>query len=294
MRYHHVDVFTGRPYSGNSLAVFPDSTGLQPDQMSLITKELRHFESIFLTATGDDHTFQARVFDLLEELPFAGHPVIGAACVLHALRGTGEEERWRLHMAARTVDVRTERRGPARFAALLDQGAAEFLTVPDESTRAELAAWFSLDVSDLDPALRPQVVSTGLRYLVLPVRGDALARARIAPPGLDGGLAELGAQFAYLLDAAALEGRHWNNDGLVEDVATGSGAGCVAAYLRRHDRLGDGAATTLHQGRFTGRPSEMTIRAHGAGPNIHSIEVGGEVVLVGQGCLDALPDGAHE
>jgi PhzF family phenazine biosynthesis protein len=120
-----------------------------------------------------------------------------------------------------------------------------------------------------------------------------LARARIAPPGLDGGLAELGAQFAYLLDVAASEGRHWNNDGLVEDVATGSGAGCVAAYLRRHDRLADGAATTLHQGRFTGRPSEMTIRAHGEGTNIHSVEVGGEVVLVGQGCLDALPNGSQ-
>jgi trans-2,3-dihydro-3-hydroxyanthranilate isomerase len=293
MRYHHVDVFTGRPYSGNSLTVFPDSTGLTSAQMSRITQELRHFESIFLTATDDDHTYRARVFDLLEELGFAGHPVIGAACVLHALRGTGQDERWRVQMAARTVDVRTERRAPMRFAALLNQGAADFLTVPDQSRRAELAAWFSLEVSDLDSELRPQVVSTGLRYLVLPVRGDALARARIAPPGLDSGLAELGAQFAYLLDAAALEGRHWNNDGLVEDVATGSGAGCVAAYLRRYDRLGDGVAATLYQGRFTGRPSEMTIRAHGVGPNIHSVEVGGEVALVGQGCLDALPDGSQ-
>ena len=107
MRYHHVDVFTSRPYSGNSLAVFPDSTGLKPEQMSQITKELRHFESIFLTGTDADHTFQARVFDLLEELPFAGHPVIGAACVLHALRGTGQEERWRVQLSVRTVDVRT-------------------------------------------------------------------------------------------------------------------------------------------------------------------------------------------
>ena len=292
MRYHHVDVFTARPYSGNSLSVFPDSSGLDLAQMGQITKELRHFESIFLTATDDDRTYEARVFDLLDELDFAGHPVVGAACVLHALHGAGQDERWSIRMTARTVDVRTKRRGTARYAALLDQGAAQFLAVPDECRRAELAAWFSLDVHDLDPALSPQVVSTGLRYLVLPVRGDALARARIAPPGLDGGLAGLGAQFAYLLDAAALEGRHWNNDGLVEDVATGSGAGCVAAYLRRHDRLGDGEATTLHQGRFTGRPSEMTIRAHGDGTTIHSVEVGGDVTLVGEGRLDSLPDGS--
>jgi trans-2,3-dihydro-3-hydroxyanthranilate isomerase len=290
LRYHHVDVFTAHPYSGNSLAVFPDSTGLDRAQMGQITKELRHFESIFLASTGDDRAYQARVFDLLDELDFAGHPVIGAACVLHTLRGAGKDERWVIRMTARTVEVRTERRGPARYAALLDQGAAEFLAVPDASRRAELAAWFALDADDLDPELPPQVVSTGLRYLVLPVRGDVLARARIAAPGLDGGLAGLGAQFAYLLDAAALEGRHWNNDGLVEDVATGSGAGCVAAYLRRHGRLGDGEAVTLHQGRFTGRPSEMTIRAHGNGGAIHSVEVGGDVILVGEGRLDALPD----
>lgn len=293
MHYLHVDVFTSRPYSGNSLAVFPDSTGLDSAQMSRITKELRYFESIFLTSTDDDHTFNARVFDLLDELTFAGHPVIGAACVLHALRGTGQDERWRIKMAARTVEVRTRQRGPLNFSAMLDQGAAEFLNLPDESRRAEFAAWFSLASSDLDPALRPQVVSTGLRYLVLPVRGDALARAQITRSGLDRGLAELGAQFAYLLDATALEGRHWNNDGVVEDVATGSGAGCVAAYLRRYDRLGDGVTTTLHQGRFTGRPTEMTICAHGSGTDIHSVEVGGEVALVGQGRLDALPTGAQ-
>jgi predicted PhzF superfamily epimerase YddE/YHI9 len=86
-----------------------------------------------------------------------------------------------------------------------------------------------------------------LRYLVLPVRSEALARARIARTDLDARLANLGAQFAYLLDARTLEARHWNNDGIVEDVATGSGAGCAAAYLRRHGLIPDGEAATLRQ-----------------------------------------------
>jgi predicted PhzF superfamily epimerase YddE/YHI9 len=75
----------------------------------------------------------------------------------------------------------------------------------------------------------------------------------------------------------------------VEDVATGSGAGCVAAYLRRYGRIDDAEPATLRQGRFTGRPSEMTIAAHGQGENIASVEVGGDVVLVGSGHLDELP-----
>jgi PhzF family phenazine biosynthesis protein len=292
VQYHHVDVFTSRAYSGNSLAVFPVAATLTTEQMAQITTELRHFESIFLTPAEDaGQSWTARVFDLLGELDFAGHPVIGAAAVLHALQADRETrtetrtETWTVRLNARTVRVTTRRHGPGRYASTLDQGPAAFLGRPDA---AGLAAGFSLTADDLDPDLPPEIVSTGLRYLVLPVRGDALARARIAE-NLDAPLTRLGAQFAYLLDARAREGRHWNNDGVLEDVATGSGAGCAAAYLRRHDRIGDGEPAVLHQGRFTGRPSEMTIAAHGTGTDVHRVDVGGDVVLVGEGRLRVLP-----
>lgn len=283
MRYHHVDVFGSRPYSGNSLAVFPEASGLSGAQMAQITKELRHFESIFLVREGG--VWAARVFDLLDELDFAGHPVLGAACVLHAVHGSHDSEVWTLRLKARTVRVTTWRQESGRYASMLDQGPPAFLGRPDP---AGIAAWFSLRPDDLDPDLPPEVVSTGLRYLVLPVRGAALSRARVAAD-LGTPLARVGAQFAYLLDAERMEGRHWNNDGVVEDVATGSGAGCAAAYLRRHGRIGDGEAATLHQGRFTGRPSEMTITAHGQEEDIRSVEVGGDVDLVGEGRLLELP-----
>jgi trans-2,3-dihydro-3-hydroxyanthranilate isomerase len=289
LRFYHVDVFAPQPYRGNSLAVFPDATGLTRAQMALITTELRHFESIFLDR---DTRFgcAARVFDLHEELPFAGHPLIGAAAVLHLLSGSQADQRWTIRLAAGPVEVRTERRGPDRYASVLDQGAPTFVGVPDEESAPELASWFDLDPSDLDPNHRPEVVSIGLRYLVLPVRASGLARARIVISDLEVRLARIGAQFAYLLDVANLEGRHWNNDGVVEDVATGSGAGCAAAYLRRHGVIPDGGVATLSQGRFTGRPSQITIRVYGDGADIGSVEVGGDVSVVGGGYLDVLPD----
>jgi trans-2,3-dihydro-3-hydroxyanthranilate isomerase len=277
LSYHHVDVFATRPYTGNSLAVFSEAGGLTTLQMDRITKELRHFESIFLEPAEESHVFLARVFDLIEELDFAGHPVIGAACVLHAIHGTQDAERWTIHLKAKSVTIATERKAPLRYAAVQDQGAPRFLGAPAAAA--------------LDPTLPAEVISTGLRYLILPVRQDALARARIAPRDLESKLASLGAQYAYLLDVDALEGRHWNNDGVVEDVATGSGARCAAAFLRRHGRIGDGAAATLRQGRFVGRPSEITIRARGRETAVHSVEVGGEVSLVGAGRLDQLPEG---
>ncbi|ACU70895.1 phenazine biosynthesis protein PhzF family [Catenulispora acidiphila DSM 44928] len=293
MQYFHVDVFSSQPYSGNSLAVFPDATALTGSQMAQITRELRHFESIFLLPEGegaDVHRRQARVFDLIEELDFAGHPVLGAACVLHELRGSETPETlpetWSITLPARTVQITTQRRSQGHFSAVLDQGQAEFR---ETTAPHDVASWFSLDDKDLDPELPPQVVSTGLRYLILPVRPGTLERARIAIPDLDIRLEALGAQFAYLLDAEAMEGRHWNNDGVLEDVATGSAAGCVAAYLRRHDRLGDGETATLHQGRFLDRPSTITLRAHGSGTDISSVEVEADVVFVARGTLDRIP-----
>ncbi|MCM9077976.1 PhzF family phenazine biosynthesis protein [Streptomyces virginiae] len=286
MHYFHVDVFSSRPFSGNSLTVFPDAAQLSSGQMAAITREMRHFESIFLTGEdAGDGAWRARVFDLVEELDFAGHPVIGAACVLHALHGSGDRETWTMKLKARTVEITTHRRGPGRYASVLDQGAPSFLGQPD---RKDLASWFSLNEEDLDADLPPEVVSTGLRYLVLPVRSGALERARIAFD-LDTPLSSLGAQFAYLLDADTLESRHWNNDGIGEDVATGSGAGCAAAYLRRHGRIRDGEKVVLRQGRFTGRPSQMTISAQGPSGDVRSVQVGGEVSFVANGRLEELP-----
>jgi PhzF family phenazine biosynthesis protein len=208
--------------------------------------------------------------------------------VHHALAETEWNELWTIQLNARTVTLETTRRAARRYAAELDQGPAVFLGVPNSSACAGIAACFSLAPGDLDAELAPEVVSTGLRYLVIPVRSRALANARIVCPDLGARLEAIGAQFAYLVDAECLEGRHWNNDGRVEDVATGSGAGCVAAYLRRHGRIGDGRPVTLRQGRFLGRPSEITIRAHGEGTD-QSVTVGGTVSLVGEGRLDVLP-----
>ncbi|MFF0143220.1 PhzF family phenazine biosynthesis protein [Streptomyces sp. NPDC005227] len=286
MHYFHVDVFSRTPFSGNSLTVFPDAGSLSGPQMQRITEEMRHFESIFLQEMNAGGTaWRARVFDLSEELDFAGHPVIGAASVLHAMAGGDASRTWSLELKARTVEVVTERRGRGRYASVLDQGPPQFLGRP---VLDDVASWFSLEEEDLHGELRPEVVSTGLDYLVVPVRTGVLERARIASD-IAGRLAEVGAQFAYLLDADVLEGRHWNNDGVIEDVATGSAAGCVAAYLRRHGRLDDGDRQVLRQGRFCGRPSEMTISAHGSPQDITSVRVGGEVAVVAHGRLEGLP-----
>ena len=289
-RYHHVDVFADAAYTGNSLAVFLDPPPLRVGQMLAITRELRHFETIFVTTLTEPDTVQARVFDLSGELGFAGHPVLGAAGVLHEVRGKGEHAEWSFALPARTVQA-TTRLVDGRLSGVLDQGRPEFIA-PDAPLAPETVAMsLGLAAADLDPELPLQIVSTGLRYLIVPVQAGALARAHIARPDFDGFLCGLGAQFAYVLDPATMEGRHWNNDGLLEDVATGSAAGCVAGYLRRHERIPDGESAGLAQGRFTGRPSRITITAYGAPDAVSRVAVGGAVTVVGDGTLRTLPGG---
>ena len=285
LRYLHVDVFAGRPYAGNSLPVFTDAPDLTMEQMLAITRELRHFEAIFLAETSIPGTYRARIFDLFAELPFAGHPIIGAACALHCHGHPEEERHWTFELAERTVSVVTQR-AITGFAAMLDQGEAVFLGECDD--RDDVAAAFDLDPSDLHPQLPMVVVSTGLRYLIVPVSPGALEKARIRTD-ISALVKRAGAQFAVLLDEAALEIRHWNNDGIVEDVATGSAAGTVGAYRMRYCDARSGEIFTLNQGRFSGRPSVIDVKPRGTADAVHSVLVGGKVAIVGHGVLEVLP-----
>ncbi|MEU3556769.1 PhzF family phenazine biosynthesis protein [Streptomyces fragilis] len=286
LRYRHVDVFADTAFTGNSLAVFPDAAGLSAEQMLAITQELRHFETIFLSGADGAPTVAARVFDLFGELDFAGHPLLGAAAVLHERDGGAAPRRWAFRPTGRTVEVTTRRTG-AGYHAELDQGPPEFLATVPARDRPEVAAALNLPAGALAP-LPAEVVSTGLRYLVVPVVAG-LAEARIVRRDFADLLGRYGAQFAYLLDVGALEGRHWNNDGVLEDVATGSAAGCVGAYLARHGVVPVDEAFVLRQGRFTGRPSRLVVLPQGSPDALRNVRVGGGVTMVARGTLDALP-----
>jgi trans-2,3-dihydro-3-hydroxyanthranilate isomerase len=288
LEYHHVDVFAPRPFSGNSLTVFVDAGSLLRSQMLTITQEMRHFESIFLSPAEAPSTYRAQVFDLTGELDFAGHPLLGAACVLHSRSNIGDQAVWTFRLRTKTVNVITDRVGDA-FRALLDQGRPEFLGEVPSTRREEFAAALNLEVDQLSRNFPLEVVSTGLQYLIVPIE-SGLERARIMRADFDTLLRTVSAQFAYVLDVRELEGRHWNNDGVVEDIATGSGAGTVGAFLTKRGRVKAGEEFVLRQGRFVGRPSEIRVRSEGTSGEITRVEVGGDVALVSRGVLDALPE----
>jgi trans-2,3-dihydro-3-hydroxyanthranilate isomerase len=285
LEYTHVDVFSCTAYGGNSLPVFTDARGLNAEQMLRITKEMRHFEAVFLEPSVQPHRVRVRVFDLFEELPFAGHPIIGAAAVVHHTSNHKNTQNLQVELISKTVTITTERT-PTGYFGLLDQGTPEFfgtVDLPETFARA-----FSLEQGDLHSDLPLEVVSTGLRYLIMPVKPGALERAHISNDVTEL-LRSVKAQFAVLFDEAGAEVRHWNNDGIIEDVATGSAAGVIGAYRLRHGLAKSGATFTLNQGRFTGRPSNLRVQVEGESHRITNVKVGGDVSLVGRGTLEVLP-----
>ncbi|MES2819431.1 MAG: PhzF family phenazine biosynthesis protein [Pseudomonadota bacterium] len=277
LQYWQLDVFAERPLAGNGVAVFTATQGLSPATMQALTQELRQFESIFLQPCDAPRSYAARIFTLEEELPFAGHPLLGAAALLHHLHGPvehNEQTQWTLQLAAKTVQLSTRRQGRG-FYAEMDQGQAAFGAVLATEEARAVAQAFSLTAAEQDLRYPATVVSTGLPYLLLPVTSQGLARAR-QTRNLDAELAARGAAFVFLLDVEAQEGRTWDPAGLIEDIATGSAAGPVAAYLVRQGRRRHGEAFSLQQGRFLGRPSRLDVCVN----HDEAVSVGGAVQLL--------------
>ncbi len=287
LEYWHVDVFSRYAFQGNGLVVVRHEVGLSTAQQQQMTREVRQFESVFVSAVDlVGRTARLRIFTEDEELGFAGHPMLGAAAVLHTeLAAATAEETWTLKLSERNVTVRTRGRD-GWVDASMDQGEPDFGKVVTGELAGRYRRALGLPPAAGHPDLPMQVVSTGLAYLIVPVPTLDLAAAHITTADFEALLADCGAKFVYVLDPATPEGRTWDNAGRVEDVATGSAAGPAAAYLIHHGVHPADAPLQLAQGRFTGRPSTIAVRRE---PSDGHIWVGGPVAPVARGRFLALP-----
>jgi len=286
LEFRHVDVFSKELLSGNGLIVFASEHAVPPGMMQALTREMRQFESIFLKSTADPNVVRARVFTMEEELDFAGHPLLGAAAVLHQQRSPEKQTAsWTIELRQKTVPIVTTR-AKSWYRANMNQGTAEFgRTLSIEESKPFLQA-LNLKVMQIPQSLYLQQVSTGLPYLIVPI-SHGLENARIVQPGFESLLATVGAKFVYVLDVNRREGRTWDNQGLVEDVATGSAAGPVGAYLVHQKLLQPGQELMLKQGRFVGRPSLLFVTVQDSGGGKLDVSVAGDVRLVARGTLGA-------
>jgi len=276
MKCKLVDVFAKQVLSGNGLTVFYDHDINDDNKMLALTQEMRQFESIFVAV--NEETIRARIFTVEEELDFAGHPIIGLAAHLHDESGDEQAKQWKITLNKTVVTVNT-RKTDHYFHASMAQGAPAFIHTLRENETKQILEALNLSAENLSPDYPLEVISTGLPYLIVPII-SGIEKARISRSDFEALLATMQAKFVYVFDIINFEGRTWDNAGAVEDVATGSAAGPMAAYLTKHGLSSFNVPMTISQGRFAGRPSEIeaTVEAENNVPV--NIWVAGDVVKV--------------
>jgi trans-2,3-dihydro-3-hydroxyanthranilate isomerase len=284
LTFYIVDVFAEERYAGNQLAVVRGGADLPDETLQKIALEMNYSETTFVLSEEEtDGGYDVRIFTPGEEVPFAGHPTLGTAYVIQHELLAGPVERITLNLKAGEIpvtfgEVLWMRQLPPTFGEVLDH--------------ASVAQALNLETADLDDRSPVQEVSTGLPALVVPLRDlDALRRCKVdwerytevAGPGKnlyvfcpephDGGPGDLSA-------------RMFANDlGVPEDPATGSAAGCLAAYLLEHSYLGtDSVDVRVEQGYEIDRPSLLYLRATRDGDEMR-VDVGGKVQMVARGEL---------
>ena len=279
MEYHHVDVFSDRVLFGNGLTAvfvksnFKDSTLLQ------IAQEFKQFETIFIYPKKDDY-FPVRIFTVQEELPFAGHPLIGAAGILHKVFYPNiTETEIRISLSNRIINLKSIMED-AICSVSMNQGKPEFIKSLNRNETIKLAKYFNLESNDINFQYPAQVVSTGLPYILVPLLKN-LENAKINKEGLEVYIQKHQAKFVYLFDTKSLECRTWDNTGLFEDVATGSAAGPLVAYLVENKIKSRNGKIKISQGNYVGRPS--TIFGWISEDETYEVFIEGKVAFFGKG-----------
>jgi trans-2,3-dihydro-3-hydroxyanthranilate isomerase len=286
-RYSVVDVFTRVPLQGNALAVFPESRGLDDTTMQRIAREFNLSETVFFVPTvRTDCVAGLRIFTPTREMTFAGHPTVGAGYVLMA-EGMVPKNATQFSVE--------EKIGPVPIRVELADPPVIWLTTPSITfrqtfDRSACAQTLGLEPEALLP-VEPQIVDAGNPTLFIAVR----TREDVDRCGVDGnayrrlkGNHDL--PFCLFVFAPAPEGAYSRmfaqEYGIVEDPATGSSTGPLAAFMRRHNLLPATNATRLvsEQGTKMGRRSLLYFDVS-AIDTTAGIPVGGHVTPVAQGIL---------
>ncbi len=295
--YSVVDVFTSKPLAGNPLAVVMNTCGLATERMQAIAREFNLSETTFVERRAEAveraEGVRVRIFTTQEELNFAGHPTLGTASVLKMLAPeTLQHETVTLAENVGPIPVRFEQRSEdsAGFFGEMTQRDPEFGAELDAAVVARLAG---LERDDLDPALPPQVVSTGTAFAIVALRSqEALARLKVNQEEATAWLRERGARWFYVLAPSLDQDEHGTkcyrarmqfNGG--EDPATGSAAGCAIAHLVAHGAVQPGRRIHVRQGVEMGRPSDLFLSAQKENARVSDVRVAGSTVLVANGRL---------
>ncbi|CAG0961624.1 trans-2,3-dihydro-3-hydroxyanthranilate isomerase [Methanosarcinales archaeon] len=284
--FYILDVFAEEKFAGNQLAVVKDANGLSDIKMQQIAREINFSETTFILSDEKrSGGYDVRIFTPNEEVPFAGHPTLGTAYVIQHEIIKKPVETIILNLKIGQIPVNLNE---ARGVLWMKQMPPTFGMVfnPDKISKV-----LNVEASDIDHMYPIQEVSTGLPFIIVPLKTlEALKKSRIDR--------EKYFELIRDSDAKALlvfcpETIKEDNDlsarvfaqyyGITEDPATGSANGCLAGYLVKYNYFKSSKINVqVEQGYEIGRPSLLYLRAKEHDGKIEVL-VGGKVQMIARG-----------
>jgi len=302
LKFYQADVFTDEPFGGNPVAVIPDAEGLSDDQLQQIAREMNLSETVFVFPPTDKAAVvRLRIFTPTQEIPFAGHPVIGTFFILAELDIIPVKESLTRVMQECNIGlfpVELHAVGGLVERVVMTQPKPEFLG-PVEETEDLYKVAIALGLSKhviADTKWPIEVVSTGLPVLIVPVRTLTAVRSiRPDATAITDVCRRFGANGIMVFTTVTVEPSATVHTrmfapsiGILEDPATGSASGALGAYLVQNGVVDVLPVTEIiaEQGFEIDRPSSIFIQVESDDDIIQSVKVGGQCVKVIEGTLN--------
>jgi trans-2,3-dihydro-3-hydroxyanthranilate isomerase len=310
-KFFQLDVFTDHAFGGNPLAVFPEAEGITAEQMQQIAREMNLSETVFVLPSEKEGALRhLRIFTPSSELPFAGHPIVGAwnclareGIVPLPENGNGWAHlKHEVGIGVLPIDIEFKDGEPVRV--VMTQGQFEIRgEIDDWQEQADIARALGLAREDLDESLPIQAVSTGNTMLLVPVRsladlGNCKVNLQMLEEIYEGKSFFGSSTGCYAFSRETLEigearahARFFVGQNIGEDPATGSAAGPLGGYLVHHDATRIDPVEGIYkfvieQGDFIKRPSRIGLEVRGEPGKVEEVRVSGTSVVVAQGVLE--------
>ena len=280
MKFYIADCFAEEKYQGNQLAVMLPDREMATEEMQQIAREIGFSETAFiLSGRKEDGSYDVRIFTPAIEVPFAGHPVLGTAYIIHSILEDGQSDCVRVNLKAGQISLRVKGE-----ILTMTQNQPQF---GEKLARKAVADALSLAEEDVRSDYPVQWTSTGLEAVIVPLNSlEALQRCRVDFTARQKFIDEYYScnVLAFACGNEDLRVRVFMEEpGFPEDAATGSANGALAAYLLQHNFFGcNELEYVASQGIEMGRPSKLFVHAARQNDRYH-IEVGGKVFIVAEG-----------
>ena len=289
--FYILDVFAEKKYAGNQLAVFRNGERYQDAKMQAIAKEMNFSETTFILSDLERKGgYDVRIFTPNEEVPFAGHPTLGTSYVIQREIIDKPITSLSLNLKIGQITVEFSYREGAVDTLFMKQNPPVF---GKEFNASELLAVLNLKKGDIDERFPVQEVSTGLPFILVPIRDlETLKRIKVDREKYFDLIKDIPSKAIMVFSPGTTNPENQlsvrvfaDYFGVAEDPATGSANGCLAGYLVNYRYFGENKIDIkVEQGCEIGRPSLLYLRAEEV-DKVIDVHVGGKVVMVARGEL---------